>query len=290
MATFSKKLYMKNTAGTQQSAEIYSTTGEVGSAYAHLVVDGTTGYVPLVSTSNARATSGRVTETSGTTYAIGKAGYVAYSYGLYTSSGTFTVPAKVYKLRVTCVGGGAGVLCYMGRFSITGDDYTYKGPGSYWYYSGAGRKTTFSSVSASGAGSNKVYCVVSSRAVSENYYKNYPTYSNQTVGGGGVSGTSYKSCGYKSGTSGLYVTTIKGNSFGPYGKGGGGGGDGHNDTVYTITGSSGYRTTSTISVTPGQKIAYTVGGGGSGFQDGAAYNVESGSAGAILVEWGLGIE
>lgn len=65
MATLTKKVYMKNSAGTQQTALIYSTTTETGTPYI-FVHDGTTqGYVPLCSTSDSRATSGRVIKGGG---------------------------------------------------------------------------------------------------------------------------------------------------------------------------------------------------------------------------------
>ena len=107
MAVLSSKFYMKNSAGTQQTATIYGTTGEAGTNYLQLMVNDVPAYVTLVETSNALATSGRVLKDS-TTYAVATNSIPAYGYGYYTTSGTFTVPTGVVRLRVTCVGGGAG--------------------------------------------------------------------------------------------------------------------------------------------------------------------------------------
>ena len=150
---------MTNSAGTQQTATLYSATADVGSNYAMLYVDSTNCYVPLVSTSATTATSGRVIK-NGTTYAIGSSASVAYDYREFktATSGTFTVPSGVYKLRVTCVGGGSGGVC------VTSSDLTVSKVSTYLKsYSGSngvytnarfknvdGGTTTFGSVSASG--------------------------------------------------------------------------------------------------------------------------------------------
>lgn len=59
MAELAKKLrFLKN--GTEQTAKAYSTTDEVGSGYITNKIDGVTCYIPIGSTSDARATNGRV--------------------------------------------------------------------------------------------------------------------------------------------------------------------------------------------------------------------------------------
>ena len=60
MAIFSKKLRIKNSAGTTQVANIYSTASEAGSNYMRATVDGQAAYISLGSTTDANRTSGRV--------------------------------------------------------------------------------------------------------------------------------------------------------------------------------------------------------------------------------------
>lgn len=294
MATFSKKInILKN--GTTYTISVYTTAAEAGSTYTGaIVIDNTQGYYPLCSTSDSRATPGRVLHSNGTTYAIATNGTPAYGKKIITSgTGTFTVPSGATKLKVTCVGGGAGCFVYMCSHNCSYDG-AFTGNGTY--SSGAGGASTFGSVTAYGATSTtvvvkSVYCCKSSDRDGCNSSSSAPSYSSFTVSTGSINGTKYTGCGYKAGTAGQSITAYDGTVYGPYGKGGGGGGDGNNDTVCAITGGSGRKVTSTITVTPGQKISYTVGGGGAAATDDyAGYNNEAGTAGAILVEWGKGIQ
>lgn len=267
MATLFKKLYMTDRAGTQQTTELYSTTSEAGSAYAHLVVDGTTCYIPLISTSDSSATNGRVTKSNGTTYAIAASAVPAYATRLITSgTGTFTVTSGVTKLRVTCVGGGAsGRVWKQQSVSVGGRDNAYDDVSTSQAGHNAGGTTTFGSVSASGA-------------------------SSRTAG--------YNSGGYKdsigsvSGGSATPITNYLGTQVASAGAGGGTyftawGGNLGNESM---GGGSGYRTQSIITVTPGQTISYSVGAGGRGtYYDSKRYT-SSGSTGAIYLEWGQGIQ
>jgi hypothetical protein len=109
MAELAKKLYIKK-GTTQQTAKIYSTTTEAGNAYIHLIVDGVHVYMPLGSTTDNRATLGRVKESSGTQFAILSSGKSPYHKDSYTSPGTYTwtCPAGVTTARVTVAGGGSG--------------------------------------------------------------------------------------------------------------------------------------------------------------------------------------
>lgn len=293
MATFSKKINILKD-GTTYSISVYSTSAEAGDSYTGaIVIDGTQGYYPLCSTSDSRATPGRVLHSNGNTYAIATGGVPAYSKKLITSgTGTFTVPSGATKLKVTCIGGGAGCFVYACSHSCTYDG-AFTGSGTY--SSGAGGATTFGSVTAYGATSNTVVvskvqcCKSSSRECGA--YSYAPKYSSFTVSTGSINGTKHTGCGYKAGTAGQSITAYDGTVYGPYGKGGGGAGDGNNDTVCAMTGGSGKVTTSTITVTPGQSISYTVGSGGAGATDWySGYNCEAGTAGAILVEWGKGIQ
>lgn len=293
MATFSKKLNILKD-GTTYSISIYSTVEEAGTyRNAGLNIDGTAGYISLCATGDSRATPGRCTLADGNTYAIATGGVPAYSKKLITSgTGTFTVPSGATKLKVTCIGGGAGCFVYACSHSCTYDG-AFTGSGTY--SSGAGGATTFGSVTAYGATSNTVVvskvrcCSSSSRECGA--YSYAPSYSSFTVSTGSINGTKHTGCGYKAGTAGQSITAYDGTVYGPYGKGGGGAGDGNNDTVCAMTGGSGKVTTSTITVTPGQSISYTVGSGGAGATDWySGYNCEAGTAGAILVEWGKGIQ
>lgn len=105
---------------------IYSTTGEAGSAYSYIKVGGTTGYIPLCSTSDSRATAGRVKEHTGTIWAIATSGTPAYKKVTYSTPGsyTFTVPAGVTKLRVEVAGAGGSSAGGTGHWS--GEDKEYK--------------------------------------------------------------------------------------------------------------------------------------------------------------------
>ena len=107
MATLAKKLRIQLANGTQQVVNIYSTLDEAGSACMYAYVDGVQGYIPLVSVGATNSTNGRVYK-NGTTYAIGTIGFSAYSYKLFTSNGSFTVPANIKRLRLSLVGGGGG--------------------------------------------------------------------------------------------------------------------------------------------------------------------------------------
>lgn len=117
MAELTKKLYIKK-GGTQQTAKLYSTTAEVGTAYAHMLVDGVHAYIPLGAETDSRATIGRVKETSGNQFAILSSGTPPYHKDSYTSPGTYTwkCPSGVTTARVTVAGGGSGG--YKGVFNM----------------------------------------------------------------------------------------------------------------------------------------------------------------------------
>lgn len=319
MATFAKKIHIKNSAGTEQTANIYSTTGESGSPYMHASVDGSTGYVALVSTSASNATSGRVLHTNGTTYAIGNAAIPAYSYKVITTagSGTFTVPTGVSKLRVTCVGGGAGGSV-LAKGSEAGCGITYGSSelsvsnGTY-YWTGSwalGSATKFGTVTAAAAGAAKFSGVMSEQCTctsgrdvtcsgcrDEFLPKAVVTVSTGYHNGVCVLGTSNS---YKGGAA-VPMVGIDNVTRASVGAGGYADGDYNNPctNIYIASGGSGYRTISTMSVTAGQVISYTVGSGGKmrwfNGTTTSCHNSDGtggcpGSAGGILIEWGKGIE
>lgn len=302
MAKFAKKLYMRNSAGTQQAANIYSTTGEAGNNYMYANADGSTGYIPLVSTSDTRATVGRATK-GGTTYAIAENGTPAYGSGYYTTSGTFTVPSGVTKLRVTCVGGGAGA--FADRYA-EGTNQNKKGyivpAGNYTVTGPVGNATTFSTVTASGATACSFsYSVTNSIVHGSRFdtYKTDITVNTSTVSTGKNNGTNLYSSldvGIKSSTAkggaSVPLVDINGTTKGTAGAGGSVTGMG-----WKIgSGASGFITTKVIDVTGIKTIAYTVGAASSysknlnGGTDSGVTSITNGSAGAILVEWGGDVE
>lgn len=89
---------------------IYDTVAEAGNAYSYIKLNGTTGYIPLCTPDDSRATAGRVKEHTGTIWAIATSGIPAYKKVTYSTPGsyTFTVPGGVTKLRVEVAGGGGG--------------------------------------------------------------------------------------------------------------------------------------------------------------------------------------
>ncbi len=300
MATLAKKIHIRNSAGTEQTVNLYSTTGELGAAsgYTFQLVDGVTAYAPLVSTSHAKATSGRVIK-GGTTYAWGStAPAPAYTYKTFTTagSGTFTVPTGVTKLRVTCVGGGAGGVGGDLR-SLPGDlgvSLQQETPTTV-NFKNQGTNTTFGSVVANGATAAiiqaSVYYVGSARGYTLHSY----TESKGTTNGIVKQATSSS----YNGASAVAVTNYLGNSIMSCGAGGYGDGSGSLSPTIVCTGASGFKTVSVIDVSPGQVISYSVGAGGNCVMAATlySYSVNSngeggspGSAGGILVEWGSGIE
>ena len=95
---------------TTWTVPIYDNTAEAGSAYSYIKYGGKSGYIPLCSTSDSRATGGRVKEDSGSEFAISISGAPPYTKKTYSNPGTysFTVPAGVTKLRCEIAGAGGG--------------------------------------------------------------------------------------------------------------------------------------------------------------------------------------
>lgn len=110
--------------------------------------------------------------------------------------------------------------------------------------------------------------------------------------GSGYNLGKYDTCDcWTSGGAGYTLTDINGNTYGAYGSGGNvsGGGSGSGED---ITGASGHVKIQLITVNPGQTISYTIGAGGSACKINGYGNDRptNGNAGAILVEWGKGIQ
>ena len=307
MAKLAKKIYLKNSAGAQQTATLYSSTAEVGTNYARLYVDNTNCYVPLVSTSAATATSGRVTK-SGTTYAIGS-GVIAYNAKKFTTagSGTFTVPSGVYKLRVTCVGGGSGgITGHRSDLTVSKvSTYLKSYSGSNGVYTNArfknvdGGTTTFGSVSASGgykAYTTSAYDSESGTGDSPIITRCfYPSSVTTNVGQNKLS--LYTDSDWHAGASAVPLTDVSGVTV--FSAGAGGPADGAGISYFASPGTSGVKTVKTISVSPGDTISWTVGNYGQGLRrtsfttstdsNSGGIGAGRGYAGGILVEWGEGI-
>lgn len=285
MAIFSKKLRIKNTSGSTQVVNIYSTTGESGSNYMRTTVNGQAGYVTLGSTSDANRTSGRVKKTNGVTYAILVSSVPAYGYNYITWNGSFTVPSGVTKLRVTCVGGGAGGIIWRDHEHGTGT-ITTNGQN--------GGNTVFGSVVASGAIA-AIWKYTRTVTGSGEYVEDHTTTIQKSGSTGSQNMGVYSGFSFYSGAGAVALTNYAGTAIGYAGAGGNADGDGH---PFIGPGASGYKVVTTVGVSPGQVIGYSVGGGGLFSWSGGLGNGGSsggnggspGSAGAILVEWGKGIQ
>ena len=110
MSLLSKKMYVKNSGGTVQAVNLYTDpANEISTGcYGHVIVDGVTAHFALGGTSDSRATSGRVKETSGTTYAILTTGVPNGSSQWTTGNAatntniSFTVPSSIKVIQITC--------------------------------------------------------------------------------------------------------------------------------------------------------------------------------------------
>lgn len=284
MATLSKKLHIRTIGGSEQLAKIYSTAAEAGTVYMRARADNVDGYVALGSVGDARKTNGRVSK-SGTTYAILTDGTPNYAHKVLTTNGSFTVPVGVIKLRVTCVGGGAGGIIWRDSEHGTGT-ITTNGQN--------GGNTVFGSVTAKGAVA--ALWKYTRKQVGSGEYVSYDTTTITKTGSKGSQNMGvYGGTGSYGGGGAVALTLISGSSAGSAGAGGYADGDHH---PFIGPGASGYKTVKTISVTPGQVIKYSIGGGGRFSWSGGLGNGGNsggnggspGSRGAILVEWGRGIQ
>lgn len=291
MATLAKKFRMRTSSGAVQLANIYSTPGEANNNTMRVLADNIAGYVAVGSIGDPRQTNGRVRKTNGVTYAILTDGAPAYGYGYYTSNGSFTVPSGVTKLRVTCVGGGAGGMVGTGitRASPTASTYTTEQRGF------AGGTTTFGSVSAGGGSAAYVRWTSLREPSGEVYVTIVQLHSYAYSNGYHSPGGSMKSSSVFQGGAAVPLTNYAGTVIGRAGAGG----YADNKFGFTAPGASGYRTVTTINVTPGQVIGYSIGAGSAwsnyGAAQGSTWNSgglggDLGRAGAILVEWGEGIQ
>lgn len=291
MSIYAKKFYSKNTAGTNQAHNIYSSGAEAGGRGGYFAVrmeDGNTGYVALTTnTSDPLRTSGRCKSTNGTTWLMCSVAVPDYTYHYITWNGTFTVPTGVTKLRLTLVGGGAG-----GHLPDVTANHK-----SGWYWGGVGGGASwFGTVQAAGGSDSAAYCQWTYYGGESNYWDYSYTDASQSTGfyNGGV----YWNADPHNGGGGVPLTNYQGTVIGYAGNGG------HSDSgskwIPGLPGASGHRTQTVVNVTPGQQIGYGIGGAGCANRRGdKRYNanwgsggahVSTGSAGAILLEYGRGIE
>lgn len=270
MAELVKKLYIKNLNDVIDTARLYSTTNEIGGDSINLNVDDVNCYAAICTPTDANATNGRILKND-TTFAIKKLGEIPYSYTVYSSSGTFTVPAGVKQVRVTVVGGGGG-----GTFG------EHKDPNGRWndsFDSKGNDGGTSSALGVSATGGKGSFIQVKDAGYdpdSGTYLSAFIT----TNGTGGTGATLLNSIYYGSGA-------------------------GENQQVkwfdrgishLKARGGNGYTAQKTIAVTQGTVYAITVGGGGMGRhysrlteQAAVITNTLQGGGGAVQIEWGKGI-
>lgn len=271
MAEYSKQLQVQRSDGDLRAAKLYSTEGEAGPNNIPLQVDGSPAWAALTSVDDPNATAGRVKLSTGETYAIGQSGVPPYAYATYTTSGSFTVPSGVGRIKITCVGGGAGGMTFkQSELGLSAD-------GTNILNGCGGGDTVVGSVTAKGAVS---------------------AYASRDVvrpSTGTVNGIEY--VGNDSRTGAPSVTLYGIDSIGRVS--GGAGGFADPDGFSGYTGGSGYTSSGFMNVTPGQVIAVNIGQGGNAFRCGTGYfqgsygtggnHAGSGSHGAALIEWGRGV-
>lgn len=268
MAEMAKKLHFLK-SGTEQTAKAYSTTAETGGSYITNSIDNTTVYVPIVGTSDSRATVGRVLK-SGTTYAIATTGKPPYAEKSWTTAGTYTwtAPAGVTRVRVAVCGGGGGAA---GKAVSTSSDS--------WHYAGSGGTSQFGAlISASGGtGGGVIY----------DYAQEGSDYYNGSGGKGGSpngrAGTWQKSKGSISGGTGFSLSFSLAN--GSYGNGGGCGNAGTLSHILASGGSGGYNS-SYVNVSSGSTYTIVVGGGGNTYAYNSRTRVNKGNSGFVLIAYG----
>lgn len=128
MAELIKKAYLKNAIGVTQSAKLYTTLTEVNNQGIPVTVDGTRCYLRYGNISDPQATSARVKFLNDETKAILSQAQIPYGSQTYNSTGIFTIPTGVTRIKVTVkgAGGGRGGNAYYG---YGWDTIGYGGPG-----------------------------------------------------------------------------------------------------------------------------------------------------------------
>lgn len=157
MSKTNKYLKIKGSNGSQYSVPLFTSLADLKNNSGHKIqVGGQTLYFPIGSTTDPERTPARIKKSNGTTYAILNTGTPPYTQTLLTvpskkagngnTTGTFTVPAGVTRLRIalcpSCVTHGTH-WDDDGEHDVLVDDY-YKGT-----------DTTFGSISAQKNGSGQ---------------------------------------------------------------------------------------------------------------------------------------
>jgi hypothetical protein len=190
--------------------------------------------------------SGNTLISNGTTW-VSAAGFVGHQGQLFTSSGTFTVPEGITKVKVSLTGGGGGGAGGHGSSTVGGDGTD-------------GGNTSFGTHVINNGGGKGF-----------------------NANGGYASGTT----GARTGVQYMQGVLTNNSTLIAYGVGGAGGGSidglpsgGSGGTNYLFVGF-------VTGLTPGETITVTVGSGGSGGANGGggAGNGTAGTAGVCLVEW-----
>ena len=222
---------------------------------------------------------------------------VGISSQIFTSSGTFTVPTGVTKVKVTLVGGGGGG-CALGFNPGANPNFYSAATG------GTGGTSSFGSYMTCTGGSQYIY------ATGTSYGGNYCN-SGSTSFGSGVSGmamnplsSNFAPSSYPAytvpGSVPLYVniscssvaifpsnqlaTSSSGSYAYGYGYGGFGGFNGGGLGNVSPGGPGGYGIGYVTGLTPGANVAVTVGSGGNSVSTYTAYS-GAGSSGLCIVEW-----
>jgi len=184
-----------------------------------------------------------------------------------SGSGNWTVPAGVYRIRVTCVGGGGG----------GGEGYN---PGA----NGAnGGSTTFTGATTGAGGGGGTGATGGGGAIAEGGLG--AAGGAGSAGGSGAAGTiTGTAVGGAGGGAGGRGTQLGVGSVGNYGGGGGGGasaygagGGGGGTNISLVIGN-------VLTVIPGASIAYSVGTGGAGGSSSGSAGGDGGS-GIIIIEY-----
>lgn len=306
MGQFAKHIYIKNSAGTIQAVNLYSTAGEAGNwRIRGANVDGQDAYIPCVpyDSTESRRTSAVFTNAHGT-WRFATVGTPPYATAYYTGgSGSFTVPEGVTRLRVSCVGGGSGGAdLWPNKQNWMTCTSTYDTTINV-----GGGTTYFGNIAASGAGSGVVRVCNYDDCSSTDEWGNCISYRteqcciNISTPGGYHGGVYQYNRHWVDGAGATPIRNYLGHQVATAGAGGGW--NSVNDNNYGYLGASGYRTEAFMDVTPGQVIPFAVGGGGACYVFRNYYNqgyvgnngnpsggASSGAAGAIFVEWGQGIQ
>ena len=280
MAVFTKKLRLKkNGVSGEEIYNIYSTVNEVKPNYIQVYVDGSLGYVPIVSgTSNFKGNL--KVNVNSVDYSLLTKAAQPYSYKIYNTPGTytFTVPEYIFKVRVKVIGGGGGAGC------------SGRGSGSYHNdaIGGTGGTSKFGSVSSTGGTGGKAWCYWTTDWEGYEYEYTYGHSAGKAGSPGGRNGVTGGDNQAVAGGAGFQLLDNK-----TYGTGGACGAPNNTKRYWDLMGSggSGGYTYRTVSVTPLSTVTVVVGAGGAGDnnnRESTSY-AYAGTGGAVQIEWGEGI-